>query len=108
MDMSIKGFTTINVLMRVVREEGVLALWKGGWPSIFKVHYSVQTIASPDPSKCLPRPPREILTVPLRQTIPATAITFGVYEMCKTAVLLAHEEREAAEALLEAKLRSKK
>lgn len=37
MDMSIRGFSTFKVMIRVAKEEGVLALWSGGWPSIFKV-----------------------------------------------------------------------
>lgn len=35
------------------------------------------------------------------QTIPATAITFGVYEVCKTAILLANEEKEALANMLD-------
>lgn len=49
-----------GLMSRIVKDEGFLALWKGGWPSILK-------------------------------TVPATAITFAVYEMCKTALLTMRE-----------------
>ena len=50
-----------------VREEGWLALWKGGVPAVIK-------------------------------TVPATAITFGVYEVVKSAQERRFEQRQAVSA----------
>ena len=107
--MSIRGFSTFRVMFRVAQEEGVLALWSGGWPSIFKVKFY------PSSSEILPFIERCISITGLflfqvvavttyracSQTIPATAITFGVFEVCKTAILLANEEKEALASMLE-------